>query len=75
MPRTRSLFPVALSVQSASDALRIPRRVVAAAVAVGELEAFQGPGRRIRIPVESLVAWVRTWPRATTKQRSVPNGN
>lgn len=69
MPRTRPLFPVALSIQGASDALDIPRRVVADAVAGGALEAYAGPGKRIRIPVVCLVDWVRRWPRASKRSR------
>jgi excisionase family DNA binding protein len=71
MPRARPIFPIAVSIQAASDALDCPRRVVADAVRVGELPAYAGPGRRIRITVADLVEWVRTWPRAT--KRSKPN--
>ena len=67
MPRTRSLFPVALSVQGASDALSIPRRIVADAIKSAELPADAGPGKRIRITVADLTEWVRTWPRATKR--------
>lgn len=71
MPRTRPIFPIAVSIQAASDALDIPRRVVAEAVTLGELAAYRAPsGRRIRITVADLTAWVRTWKRHTIKQRS-----
>ena len=70
MPRARSLFPVALSIQAASDALDIPRRVVAEAVALGELPAYAGSGRRVRILVADLTDWIRrTWPRAKRSPR------
>ena len=74
MPRTRShsLFPVvALSVQGASDALGLDRngRIIREAIASGELVAHDAPGKRVRILIVDLIAWVaRTWPR--TKQRS-----
>ena len=68
MPRARPIFPVALSIQSASDALDIPRRVVAEAVTLGDLAAYSGPGKRIRILVPDLVAWVKSsWPRRTKR--------
>lgn len=69
-PRKRALFPVALSIDSAADALAIPRRVIADAIKTADLEAFQGPGKRIRIPVAPLVDWVRRWPRATQRRTS-----
>jgi len=69
VPRIRPLFPVAVSIQGAADALKIPRRVVAEAAMLGELEAFSGPGRRARIPVESLVAWVKSWPRYSKERK------
>lgn len=67
MPRTRPIFPVAVSIQAVSDALDIPRRVVAEAVMAAELPAYRGPGKRIRITVADLTDWVRTWPRATKR--------
>jgi len=74
VPRTRSLFPVALSVQASADALKIPRRVIADAIKSAELVAYAGSGRRVRILVPDLIEWVRTtWPRASIKRR-VPNG-
>lgn len=70
MPRHRSLFPVALSIQSASDALELDSncRVIREAIASGKLPAYAGRGQRVRILVADLTEWVRTWPRA--KQRS-----
>lgn len=78
MPRARSLFPVALSIRAASDALGLDRegRIIREAIDAGALEAFELPARRIRIPVVSLVEWLRKFPRATKrKQRRVPDGN
>ncbi len=70
MPRARPIFPVAVSIQAASDALDIPRRAVAEAIKAAELPAFRGPGRRIRITVADLTEWVRSWPRATKRSQS-----
>jgi excisionase family DNA binding protein len=64
-PRKRSLFLIAVSLDSAADALAIPRRVIADAIEAAELPALQGPGKRIRITVADLTEWVRTRPRAT----------
>ncbi len=69
-PRKRALFPVALSIDSAADALAIPRRVIADAIKAAELPAFAGPGKRIRITVADLTAWVQTWPRAQQRSQS-----
>jgi excisionase family DNA binding protein len=68
--RKRALFPIALSADAAAEALQVPRRAIADAIKSAELPAYAGPGRRIRITVTDLVAWVQTWPRATIKQRS-----
>lgn len=72
--RTRPIFPVAVSITAAADALDIPRIAVADAVRLGELPAYHGPGRRIRITVADLTAWIKnTWPRATRQTKGVPN--
>ena len=71
MPRARGLFPVALSIQAAATALKIPARVVSEAVySTCELEAHKAPsGGRVRILVRDLETWVRSWPRATIKRK------
>lgn len=70
-PRKHSLFPIALSVQAASDALGLDKngRFVREAVARGELPAYRARGRRERVLVVDLVEWVRSWPRAKIKQQ------
>lgn len=75
-PRKRALFPIALSIDSAAEALSIPRRVVADAIyKTAELPAYAGPGRRVRCRVSDLSAWVGTWPRATIKRRLKERNN
>jgi excisionase family DNA binding protein len=65
VPRTRPIFPIALSIQAASDALDVPRASIEQAVSNGELPAHAGPGRRVRILVADITEWIRrTWPRA-----------
>ena len=68
-PRKRALFPIALSPSATADALSIPVRRVREAIAGGELEAFDGGGKRIRILVPAILQWVRTWPKYS-KRRS-----
>lgn len=63
--RHAHLFPVALSIQDACRALSVPRRIIRDAIDIGELVAFAGPGKRIRITVADLTDWIRrTWPHA-----------
>jgi hypothetical protein len=64
-PRKNRLFPVALSIDACADALSCPRSKISEAVYLsGELAAYAGPNRSVRILVKDLVAWVeRTWPR------------
>jgi excisionase family DNA binding protein len=61
---------VALSIDGAALALQVPRRIVAEAIKAAELPAYSGPGKRVRILVSDLAAWVATWPLAAIKQRS-----
>lgn len=76
MARRNPLFPVALSILGAAEATKLPRRLIRRAVyQTAELEARIIEGR-VRIPVEALVAWLRTMPLATlraARNRSFPN--
>ncbi len=67
MPRAhkKPFWPVALSISRASAAIGVPLRIVRDAAYSGAIEAYELPGGRVRIPTESLVAWLRSWPRAT----------
>ncbi len=67
--RKSRLFPVALSLQAAAEAVQCPVRILKEAAYSGELDARALPGNRIRITVQSLVEWVRTFPRATKHRR------
>jgi hypothetical protein len=63
--RVSKLFPVAVSISMAAELTKLPVRLVREAIyKTGELEA-RIVGNRVRIPVESIVAWLRTFPRAT----------
>lgn len=81
MPRARSLFPVALSLEAAAKAIKVPTRIIREAVyTTGELPAYRGPsGGRVRVIVRDLEDWIRaTWPRAVIARkikRSVSHGN
>ena len=66
--RKHRLFPVALSLQSAAEAMQIPVRIVREAAYSGALEARLLPGKRIRCTVASLVSWWATFPRATKRR-------
>ena len=71
MPRSRAIFPCALSATQAATALKLPLRIIHEAVyATAELPAYKQPnGSRVRILVSDLEQWVRlTWPRATIKR-------
>jgi hypothetical protein len=78
VPKVRQLFPVALSIRSATDALELDRdgRIIREAIISGALPAYSTPGsKRPRVLVEDLTEWVRaTWPLALIKprKRSVP---
>ncbi len=68
MPRARSLFPVALSIEAASKAIKCPTRLLRDAVYVTrELMAFRGPIiGRVMVRGRDLEDFIeRTWPRAT----------
>ncbi len=67
--RKTPLLPWALSLDAAADSLDVPLRLIKEAVYVhGTLEAYRignGPNARVRVPTDALLAWVRTWDRAT----------
>jgi hypothetical protein len=71
VPRTRPIFPVALSIESASKAIECPRRVISEAVySTATLPAYRGSNNSVRILVRDLADWIaRTWPRATIKRQ------
>jgi excisionase family DNA binding protein len=59
--RPKQFFAVAaFSIDSAAVALDVPRRSISRAVQMGELPAYSGPGRRVRILAVDLIDWVRT---------------
>ena len=61
------LFPVALSPAAAAECLGAPVRLIHASIyRTKTLEAFV-VGNRVRIPVDTLFTWVRSWPRADKK--------
>ncbi len=68
-PRTTTFATVAMSIDAAALAIKVPRRVVVEAIKSAELPAYQGPGKRIQVTVADLVAWVETWPRVQIKRR------
>jgi hypothetical protein len=65
--RASKLFPMALSLSAACDALGVSRAALRRAVYVeATLAAYVGPNRSVRILVPDLCDWVRReWPRAT----------
>ncbi len=69
--RKARLFPVALSPSAAAESMKLPLRVIREAIySTGELEAYIVGNNRVRIPVESLVRWLKTKPRATLLQHN-----
>jgi hypothetical protein len=63
--RKTPLLPWALSPGAASDSLDVPLRIIKEAIYVhGTLPAYL-IGNRVRIPTDALLAWVKTFPRAT----------
>lgn len=71
MPRARQLFPVALSIESASKAIKVPARYIRDAIYVqGTLPAFRpGTNNITRVLVSDLERWIRTtWTRAAIKR-------
>jgi excisionase family DNA binding protein len=57
--RKTRLFPIALSVNGAAEAMSLPRRKLRDAIRDGHLIAYQN-GTHVRVLVEDLVAWVKT---------------
>lgn len=66
--RKNAFTVLALSPSATALALGVPIRRVREALDSGELEA-RADGPRVRILIESTVAWVKTWPRATGRKR------
>lgn len=67
MPRQRKqrLFPISLSPAAAAEAMKLPLRVIREGVyRTGEIPAYIVAGR-VRIPVPSLLDWLKSKPRAT----------
>ncbi len=70
--RVRRLFPVALSLEAARDALDgVSLRYLKDRIADGSLPAYSGPNRCVRVLVADLVALVRSWP--DTIEHAVPD--
>jgi hypothetical protein len=72
MPRARPIFPVAISLQAASDALDVPLRLIREAVFVrGELPAYRAGSNNItRVRVRDLEQWIATtWERAAIARK------
>jgi hypothetical protein len=72
--RKNRIFPAALSIDACAEALSCPRSKIAAAVyKTGELPAYVGSNRSVRVLVKDLVAWVEsTWPRAVKRRSKSP---
>ncbi len=63
--RVSRLFPLAVSPSMAAELTKLPLRVIREAVySTATLEARMVNGR-VRIPVEAIIAWLSTFPRAT----------
>ncbi len=72
MPRARAIFPVALSIESAAKAIKVPSHIIRDAIYVhGTLKAFRpGTNSMTRIRVRDLEEWIeRTWTRAKIKRK------
>jgi excisionase family DNA binding protein len=72
MPRARAIFPVALSVESAAKALKVPSRFIRDAIYLhGTLPAYRpGTNSMTRVRVRDLEEWIeRTWTRAKIKRK------
>ncbi len=72
MSRTRPIFPVALSIESAAKALKVPAHFVRDAIFVhGTLKAFRpGTNHMLRIRVRDLETWIeQTWTQAKIKRK------
>jgi hypothetical protein len=68
-PRKRALFPIALSLSAAADALQCRLTTLQQAVDLGHLAMHQDPtSRRQRVLASELCEYVRQyWPRATRR--------
>lgn len=63
--RVSRLFPVAVSPSMAAELTKLPLRVIREAIySEATLEARVVNGR-VRIPVPSIIEWLKTFPRAT----------
>lgn len=72
MPRARAIFPVALSVESAAKALKVPSHMIRDAIYLhGTLPAYRpGTNSMVRIKVRDLEQWIeQTWTPATIKRK------
>jgi hypothetical protein len=70
--RVKKLFPIALSINAAADALMCRPDEVRELIAVSGIPVFQQKMRR-RVLVQDLVAAIRThWPKVETKKRASP---
>jgi hypothetical protein len=67
--RKNAFTVLALSPSATALALGVPIRRVREALDNGELEAF-ADGPRVRILIESTVAWVKSWPRPKRTRRT-----
>jgi hypothetical protein len=69
--RKRRLFPIALIIESACEAIGVSRTYLVDCIE-RELEAHKGPSaanRVVRVLVADLVEHVRQWPRSTGRKR------
>lgn len=64
MPRARKrrLFPIALSIEAACEAIGVSRRYLNERVADTTLPAYSGPNRCFRVLVPALIAPHEFWP-------------
>jgi hypothetical protein len=69
--RKRALFPIALSLDAAAEAVMCKRKTLSDAVTMGMLNLYQDPtSRRQRVLVTELHDYIRNyWPRAEIKRR------
>ena len=74
-PRLKRLFPIALSLDAAAEALQCPKRLLRAAVYESCMLPAYRVGQLVRVRVVDLSDWVATFPRAVKQQRKSSNGN
>ena len=55
--RAKRIFPIALSVASAAEAMELPPAHIDRAVASGALVAREATGHRVRVTVPDLESW------------------